>query len=146
VAERADAVDVAVRALRHRDLSAREVDERLARAGVDASARAETLETLRRVGYVDDARAALGRAEALAARGYGDDGIRIDLERRGFVADEVEAAVEALPREAERALAIVVRDGASGRVARRLTAKGFSADVVADVLGGDVAAGDAEAV
>ena len=46
---------------------AHELDERLARAGVDEAARADALETLERVGYVDDARFAVARAAALAA-------------------------------------------------------------------------------
>lgn len=144
--EHADAVDRAVRALRHRDRSAGEIAELLARQGVDGPARAETLATLQRLGYVDDLRAAQGRAAALAGRGYGDDAIRHDLARRGFAATETDAALEALAPEGERARALVEREGASPRVARRLAAKGFSAQAVAAAVGADVAAGDAEAV
>ena len=71
-----DPIEIAARALRHRDRSRRQLDERLARAGVDDDGRAEALETLERVGYVDDGRFARARAAALAERGYGDDGIR----------------------------------------------------------------------
>jgi len=49
-------IEIAARALRHRDRSRRQLDERLARAGVDEARRAEALETLERVGYVDDGR------------------------------------------------------------------------------------------
>ena len=69
-----DPVELAARALQHRDRSRRELDERLARAGVGDSERADALDTLERVGYVDDARFA-----ALACRLPRREGIR----RRG---------------------------------------------------------------
>ena len=125
-----DPLEVAARALRHRDRSARDVDERLARAGLDGEARAEALETLARLGYVDDERYAVARAAALAARGWGDAGIRAHLERDGVGPAAAEAALEALAPERARAEEIVRRDGASVRTARRLAAKGFADDVV----------------
>ena len=70
-----DPVEIAARALQHRDRSRQQLDQRLARAGVDEAERAEALETLERVGYVDDGRYAQARAESLAQRGYGDVGI-----------------------------------------------------------------------
>jgi SOS response regulatory protein OraA/RecX len=135
-----DPLDVAARALRHRDRSAREVDERLARAGFDEERRTEALETLGRVGYVDDDRYAVSRAAALAARGWGDAGIRAHLEQEGVGAAPAERALATLAPEQERARAIARRDGASPRTARRLAAKGFSEDVVESVAG-DGAAG-----
>ena len=67
----------------------------------------------RRVGVRRRERAAAddgGRADArLAARAYGDEAIRVDLERRGFDADAIEAALAALQPEAERARAAVER-------------------------------------
>lgn len=128
-----DPLDVAARALRHRDRSAHEVDERLARAGIDEDRRAEALETLARLGYVDDDRYAATRAAALAARGWGDAGIRAHLEREGVGAAPAERALATLASEHERARAIARRDGASPRTARRLAAKGFSEDVVESV-------------
>jgi SOS response regulatory protein OraA/RecX len=125
-----DPLEVAARALRHRDRSARDVDERLARAGVDGQARAEALETLARLGYVDDERYATARAAALAARGWGDVGIRAHLEQDGVGPAATEAALAALAPERERAEEIARRDGASARTARRLAAKGFADDVV----------------
>jgi regulatory protein len=128
-----DPLDIAARALRHRDRSARQVDERLARAGVDAARRAETLETLGRLGYVDDDRYAAARAAAFAARGWGDAGIRAHLERDGVATDAAGRALAALEPEQERARAIARRDGATARTARRLAAKGFSEEVVESV-------------
>ena len=128
-------LDLAVRALRVRDRSAQELDERLARAGVSPEERAETLATLERMGYVDDARVAAVRAEALAARGYGDATIHADLERRGIAGEGCEAALAALAPEAERARELVERRGATVRTARRLAAKGFSREAVEAAVG-----------
>jgi SOS response regulatory protein OraA/RecX len=128
-----DPLDIAARALRHRDRSAREVDKRLARAGVDANGRAEALATLARLGYVDDNRYAASRAAALAVRGWGDAGIRTHLEQEGVGAAAAEGALAALAPERERAEEITRRDGASARTARRLAAKGFAEDVVESV-------------
>ena len=71
-----DPVDLAAAALRHRDRSRLQVDERLARAGVEDDRRADALDALERIGYVDDARFADQRAASLADRGYGDEAIR----------------------------------------------------------------------
>ena len=56
-----DPIDLAAAALRHRDRSRTQIDERLARAGVEDDRRADALDALERIGYVDDARFA-GRA------------------------------------------------------------------------------------
>jgi regulatory protein len=134
----------ATRALQHRDRSAREIDERLARAGVGDEARADALETLERLGYLDDERFATGRADALAARGHGDASIRADLAAHGVAAELVETAIGALEPEAERARALVARHGVSARTARRLAARGFAPEAVEAALGGNVAADGAE--
>jgi SOS response regulatory protein OraA/RecX len=125
-----DPVELAAGILRRADRSVREVDERLARAGVDDERRAETLETLSRLGYVDDARVALRRAEALAGRGYGNAAIRADLVRRGVSSDDIAAALDTLEPECERAAALVAHDGSSPAIARRLAAKGFAAETI----------------
>ena len=57
------------------------------------------LDDLARLGYLDDDRTALNRAERLAERGYSDAYIRADLERRGLSAG---SALAALEPEAER--------------------------------------------
>src|SRR6185437_2953092 len=89
-----DPIDLAARALRHRDRSRREIDDRLARAGVDEGRRADALDALERIGYVDDARFATGKAASLAERGFGDEAIRALLGADGLAADAVEHAVE----------------------------------------------------
>ncbi|HZQ88751.1 MAG TPA: RecX family transcriptional regulator [Gaiellaceae bacterium] len=114
---RADALRVATRALRHRDLSRQALAERL-----PARARQEALDALERSGYLDDARAAACRAASLATRGFGDEAIRFRLEHEGFSGDSLEQAVAALEPEPERARGLL----ASGRTERWLAARGFA--------------------
>ena len=110
MADRPDAVETALRALRFRDRTTAELDARLEQRGVGEAEREQALETLERIGYVDDERFARSRAERLAERGSGDALIRDDLERRGVAAEIVEAALAepragAQPRRAHRGAA-----------------------------------------
>lgn len=129
-----DAVETALRALRARDRSAAELDARLAQRGVGAAEREEALETLERIGYVDDRRFAFLRAEQLAGRGSGDALIRHDLEQRGVAAEQIEAALETLEPERERAARIVARRGSGAKTARYLASRGFGEETLADVV------------
>lgn len=138
---RRDPIELAARALRHRDRPRQELDDRLARAGVGDAERADALETLERVGYVDDARFAVARAESLAGRGYGDEAIRHDLDGRGVDAEAVAEAIGRLEPELERARALVVRLGRSAKTAQHLARKGFHEDSLEATLGPDVAEG-----
>jgi SOS response regulatory protein OraA/RecX len=112
----------------------------LTKAGVGDAARAEALETLERVGYVDDGRVAASRASALASRGYGDDAIRFDLEQRGIGGLLVDEAVSGLEPEASRAAALVERLGRSPKTAGQLLRKGFSHESVESAVGAGIAA------
>jgi regulatory protein len=137
------ALAVATGALSRRDHSAAGLAARLDRRGVAPQERDRVVEALERAGYVDDARFAVARAAQLAARGWGDEGIRHDLERQGLTAEDVATAVDALEPEAARARAHAARLGVSPRTARRLAAKGFSPDAVESALGDqDVFAAD----
>ena len=127
---RAEALQAAGRALRHRDLSRRRLAERLERA-VPPAAAAESLATLERAGLVDDARVARMRAESLAGRGYGDEAIRHRLRAEGLP-DE---AVEELDPEVERARPLIERRGPGPRTARYLAARGFGEEAVEAALG-----------
>jgi regulatory protein len=138
VAAPEDPLEVAARALRRRDRSRRDVDERLQRAGVADEARSETLDRLERIGYLDEERFATSRAATLADRGQGDAAIRADLEAQGIDGERIEAALGGLPLEQERAAALVGRLGASSRTANRLLRKGFAPELVEELLGGSV--------
>ncbi len=137
---RSEALATATRTLRHRDMSATRLAQRLEGTRVAPSARAEALDVLARAGLVDDARLAERRADELAARGFGDEAIRHDLEGQGVRAELREQAVAALPDESARALKIVARRGPGPKTARYLAAKGFGEDAVEAALAGSVAA------
>jgi regulatory protein len=129
-----DALDQALRALRHRERSAAEVDRHLEARGVAEGERQAALERLARTGLVDDRRYAELRASSLAERGAGNVLIRHELRRAGVSAELVEHAVSLLAGERDRAEAVVARRGASARTARFLAGKGFSEDVVRAVV------------
>ena len=142
MAERPDAVetaplDLAIRALRFRDRTAAELAVRLEQRGVGEAEREQALETLERIGYVDDERFARTRAEQLADRGSGDALIRDDLERRGLAADIVELALGALEPERERATRIAERRGRSVKTARYLAARGFAEEALEGLVATD---------
>ena len=139
-----DPIDVAARALRHRDRSRRQIDEHLARAGVEDDRRADALDALERIGYVDDIRFAAGRAASLADRGYGDEAIRELLTADGVAPEAVEDAIAALRPELERAAALIAKLGASPRTAARLARKGFGEESV-EAAAGAFAAEEPEA-
>jgi regulatory protein len=136
---RAEALAVAGRALRRQDLSERRLAERLQRAAVAPAAVEESLGVLSRAGLVDDARFSQARAEALAARGYGDAAIRQDLERQGVVSELIESALVALEPELDRAQRLVERRGPGARTARYLASKGFGEEAVGVAVAGDFA-------
>ena len=136
---RAEALAVAGRALRRRDLSERGIAERLARASVAPTAAEESLAVLSRAGLVDDARFAQTRAGNLAERGYGDAAIRHDLGRQGVTPEVIEAALESLEPEAERARRHVERRGRGPSTARYLASKGFGEEALEAAVGADFA-------
>jgi SOS response regulatory protein OraA/RecX len=136
-AQRRDAHEAALRALRHRDLSVRELDERLRERGFSESERDEAIDTLVRTGLVDDVRYAESRARQLAGRGAGDALIRHTLARAGVEATVASDALLTLPPEAERARSVLERRGPGPRTARYLLGKGFSEEVVSGVFAPD---------
>jgi regulatory protein len=133
---RTEALEVATRALRHRDRSRRELEDRLERNGGPAAAREEALAALERAGLVDDGRFAATRAQALAGRGYGDAAIRFDLERQGVGDERAAEAVAELEPEGERARRLSERRGPGARTVRWLAARGFSVSSVEDAVAG----------
>jgi regulatory protein len=133
---RTEALEIAARALRSRDLSSHALAERLDRAGIAPATQEESLAALGRAGLVDDERFCRNRAALLAERGFGDAGIRHDLSRQHVPAPLAEAAVQELEPEADRARRIVERRGTGPRTARYLAGKGFGEEAVEAALGG----------
>ena len=132
---RLEALGVAVRALRHRDLSRRRLEERLSRRGMRAEAQEDAMAALERAGLVDDGRVASSRAEALAARGYGDAAIRFRLEGEGLAAELVAEALAGLESEAVRAGKLLDRRGRAPTAVRWLASRGFDSGTLEDLAG-----------
>ena len=128
------ALEQALRALRHRDRTACEIERFLESRGVGESERLEVVEKLVRTALVDDRRYAESRAIALAERGAGDERIRYELAFAGIDTEVADDVIGSLESEAERAGRIVERRGASPKTARYLAGKGFSDDVVHAVV------------
>jgi regulatory protein len=131
---RAEALDTAARALRHRDRSRSMLDARLTAAGIPPSARDEALDTLAQAGIVDDERFARSRAAALAARGSGDALIHADLVAAGIPVDLIRAAVAELEPESERASQLAEARGESLATARWLARRGFGTEAIEAAL------------
>jgi regulatory protein len=131
---RAEALAVAGKALRRRDLSRRRLAERLERAGVAPSSRQAAVAALAAAGVVDDARLAAGRAASLAERGWGDTAVRARLEGEGIGPVEAAAAVEALAPELERAAALVAGIPDRRQAWTRLARRGFEHDTIEAVV------------
>jgi SOS response regulatory protein OraA/RecX len=132
---RSEALGVALRALRHRDYSRSRLEARLAERGTSTATLEDALETLERVGLVDDSRVGAARAEQLAGRGFGDAAIRFALEEEGLAADVVDGALATLEPEPERAGRFLEARGHTLKTVRWLAAKGFDASTLEE-LGG----------
>ena len=122
----AEARELALRALNHRDRSRRELEQRLRQAGVADDDCHQTLDELARAGLQSDARFAEARARGLAAKNSGDSVIRNDLRRHGIDQELISEILEALEPERERAAGIFLRRGAGDRALRYLAGKGFA--------------------
>jgi regulatory protein len=104
---------------------------------------ARTVARCRDLGWVDDARLARDRAEALRQRGAGCLRIAADLEARGLGGPIVTVALETASEShgervwAERALESARIDpvAAPAKAWRFLLGRGFPEEVVADVVG-----------
>jgi len=134
---RLKARDTALRALRFRDHTAETLRRRLDARGIPERTREAAIETMQRAGLVDDERFAVGRARMLAERGAGNLRIRHDLESRGVAPELVAAAIDELEPERDRALRLLEAQGRSRRSLRKLSANGFSDEVLHDVVAGE---------
>ncbi len=132
-----EATEVALRALRHRDRSRQDLEERLARAGIPPEEREEALDGLAAAGLLSDERFAHERARSLADRNAGDALIRGELRRHGIPDEVVSAALDELEAEVERAVRIFRQRGGGDRALRYLAGKGFARDSLEALTAGD---------
>jgi regulatory protein len=133
-----EATEVALRALRHRDRSRRDLEQRLERAGVPAEEREHALDELTASGLLSDDRFARERARGLAARNGSDAVIRSDLRRHGIDAELVSEAMDGLEPEEERAARIFAQRGGGERALRYLAGKGFAREALEPLAGNPV--------
>jgi regulatory protein len=125
-----EATELALRALRHRDRSRRDLDERLERAGIPAEERADALDELAEAGLLSDDRFAEERARGLAARNASDALIRTDLRRHGIPDALVAQVLAGLEPEEARAARIFEQRGGGDRALRYLAGKGFAREAL----------------
>ena len=132
-----DAAELALRALRHRDRSRRDLDRRLDQAGVSPDERAAALDRLAAAGLLSDDRFAEDRARSLAGRGAGDALIRRELRREGIDHAAVEHAIAQLEAEDARAARVFDRRGGGAKALRYLAGRGFAAETLERLSGTD---------
>ena len=97
-------MDLALDLLARRGYSAKEMTQRLRRAGMAPETAEEVTAECIRLGLINDDLYARDYAEVLAARGLGSRRIRMELNRRGVAAFAADAAEVLAEGEAERAL------------------------------------------
>jgi regulatory protein len=131
---RNEALEVATRALVHRDRSSANVRARLDAAGIAPWASDQALDALTSAGIVDDERFARGRSAALAERGSGDALIREELLAAGLREDDIGEAIAALDPERDRARRVAAKRGESPATARWLARRGFGQDAIEAAL------------
>jgi SOS response regulatory protein OraA/RecX len=130
----AEALAVAGRTLRRRDLSTRRLAERLESAGVAPAAERSALQALTHARLLDDTRLAAARALALAERGWGDAAIAARLEAEGIGEADGRQALAGLPAEVARAKKLS-RGLGRGKTWTLLTRRGFEHETIEAVAG-----------
>jgi len=132
---RSEALDVAVRTVSRRDVSAGRLRQRLGARGIASQEAEAAVETLSAAGVVDDERLARSRARGLAERGWGDAAISARLEQEGIGSGPVTASLAELPPEHERAAELAARTPDRLALWRLLARRGFAPETVEDVVG-----------
>jgi SOS response regulatory protein OraA/RecX len=131
---RAEALDLAGRTLRRRDLSLRRLSERLQRAGIAPAAGRSALLALSEARIVDDARLANGRAATLGERGWGNAAIAARLEGEGIPEAEARSAIAKLEPEAARAARATAAVSDPRKAWALLTRRGFDQETIEAIV------------
>lgn len=144
-----DAYAVALSFLSRKGRSRRELQSLLERRGFPPEAIAQALARCAELGYLDDSRYALHRAQSLLRGGkLGPESVKARLLAQGIAPEDAHRALEQASRELsfdplDAARKLLVRRGLSGeldegrraKAARLLSSRGFSAEVVERLLG-----------
>lgn len=134
---RAEALTKATRMLARRPLSRALLEDRLEQKGVAPAALEEVVEALEQAQYLNDHAYALGRAQGLAERGYGNAAIRYTLEQERVASELIEEAIDSLEPELERAKVIARSTPDRRKLLGRLVRRGFDPDLVEQIAGSD---------
>jgi regulatory protein len=144
------ATDACVRLLAIRARSRHELRLALSRKGYSAQVQDEVLERLKEYGYIDDARFARERAASLLQRGkLGPQGVLQRLQAHGLPGEVAHEALSAASGAVEfdalaTARQVLERRGLLGRplrpqerarAGRLLSSRGFSEDIIEQLLG-----------
>ena len=128
------------------DYSAARLHEKLRGKGFTSQAVAETVDTLRERGHLNDARLARGLVERFQKQGFGRCGVWAKLQQRGLPDDVITTALSEWEEPAEIKLAeqliqrrfppaALEEPKTRARAYRFLLRRGYSASVAASVLG-----------
>jgi SOS response regulatory protein OraA/RecX len=131
----AEALALAGRTLRRRDLSLRRLSERLERAGVAPAIERSALVALTEARILDDARLAGSRAAALSERGWGNAAIAARLEAEGIPQAEAGMAIVELEAEEGRAARAVAHLSDPRKAWALLARRGFDEEAIEAVVG-----------
>jgi regulatory protein len=144
--EQQRAVEIAYRYIGARERTVREVERKLARAGLDHAQVQETIKELKRLGALDDERyARLFVADKRLLEEWGGERIRRELVRRGVARELIEAELDQATEgagELERAIALVQRRWGTGlrdvrerkRAFGLLLRKGYDSELALEAL------------
>ena len=80
----------------------------------------------------------------LAGRLYGDLAIRVDLERRGIDAVDVDTAIATLAPELARATTLSSRSASAAKLSHMLRRKGYTEGTIESVVDGALRFGGAQ--
>jgi regulatory protein len=139
-------LDYAYRLLARRAHSEQELAKKLLDKGFTEDAVTRTVATLKVRGYINDATLAADQADRLRARGFGAAGIKEKLARKGLAKGTVDEVVASADGDEDREAARQIlasrfpsdalkKPQTYARAFRFLLSRGFSQDVVEDVLG-----------
>jgi SOS response regulatory protein OraA/RecX len=131
----AEALALAGRTLRRRDVSLRRLSERLERAGVAPAIERSALVALTEARILNDARLAASRAAALSERGWANAAIRARLQAEGIPKAEARAAILELEAEEARAARTVANVSDPRKAWALLTRRGFDEETIEAVVG-----------
>ena len=138
---RALAREKALTMVSQRQMSARELRDKLRQKGVDPETAVWCADWLTERGLLDEAAYAAAVVRHYAAKGCGAGRVRAELARRGIPRSLAEEALEAMPEtddQLDRLIALKLRDPDDREAVRKLSAslyrRGFSAEEIRSAL------------